>query len=211
MLVRGQLKFAQLAYYAIRYFTDYPHTICFVNNQSDLKTRHTIQGISVNHNLWTIHDHREFNKGALANVGLRHCFQSPNVKYGVLVDSDIVVGPEWLSGLIGHLNRFTECGVVSPRMNRLPPKSFGSVTGSCMVFHRGVFEQLGGFKEGLSDGEDFEFCDRVEKLGLTCDCASGIEVHHFGGITRRAVESAVKSSDLTSLKGDRNDQRIKVG
>lgn len=211
MLVRGRLKFVQLAYYAIQYFTDHPYTVCFVNNQSDLKTRNTVQGISVNHGLWMVHDHRDLSRGALVNVGFKQLFKFPNVKYGAIVACDVVVGPEWLSKLVGHLNRFVECGVVSPRMNKLPEKSFGSVTGACMVFHRGVFEQLGGFNENMSDGEDFEFCERVEKLGLTCDTAGGVAVHRFGLLPRAEQESAVKSSGSLSLKGDKNEQRIKVG
>lgn len=192
MIVRGQLKFAQLSYYAIRYFTDHPHMICFVNNQSDLKTRNTIQGISVNHKLWMIHDHRDFDKGALLNVGFRHCFKSTNVEYGVLIDSGVIVGPEWLSKLINHLTLNTECGVVSPQMNILPEHSFRSVTGSCMVFRRNLFDQISGFKEGLDYGEDIQFCKDVEDLGMFCDCASDVEVHRFQGITRRSLESAIK-------------------
>ncbi|MBU5613503.1 glycosyltransferase [Geomonas azotofigens] len=52
--------------------------------------------------------------------------------------------------------------------------------GGNMFFHREVFEQVGGFDEGLSTGEDYDICQRVIKAGWRVVCARLVNVVHMG-------------------------------
>lgn len=199
MPVRSALKFARLAYYSIRYFTDVPYMLVFMNNQSNLETRKALVGISKNHQVWCFEDNTDFNKSRIINTAMRHCFQSPEVKYGLVIDSDVVVEPEWLSGLLATLNSQEESGIVSPRMNAKPAVSFGDVTGTCMLFRREVFERLRGFDEVLFDGEqDMDFCARAEEIGFRSATAENVRIHHFGGATVKALQHQLKSVEETS-------------
>lgn len=211
MPVRGQIKFAQLAYYSIRSFTDLPYMFVFINNMSDLKTKKTLAGISMNHQAWLLNRHAPFDKGALVNHGLRFCFQNKHVSHGVVIDSDIVVGPGWLSRLVSFLNLHPRNGIVSPSMNNKPSPRFGEMTGSCMVFRRETYEDVGGFPEGV-EHEDIEFCKIAQSKDWRVSYLEDVYVHHFGGITRKAEEKAVESiQELRTSKEGCYESRIKVG
>lgn len=212
MPVRGQEKFARLAYYSIRSFTDLPYMFAFVNNMSDLKTKLVLTGISKNHHVWMLDQHVEFDKGALANFGFDFLFENPAIRFGAIVDSDVIVEPEWLSRLVNFLKLDDFNGIVSPFMNNLPARTHGRVSGTCMVFRREVYERVGKFPvgNGLEGGEDVQFCMAAEAEGFRVSVLDSVAIHHFGGITRRGLENTVKSTNLQSTSKEGSDERIPV-
>jgi len=181
MPVRSQIKFIRLAFYSIRYFTNVPYMLVFVNNQSNLETKSALIGISKNHGVWFLDNHIEFNKGMLCNFGLEFCFRFKNVKYGCVIDSDVVVGPDWMNTLIGHLE-LPNVGLAGPRSHGV-----SNINGTCMAFRREVWEQNKGFDDGFIGGgyEDYDFILRAKKNGWVPVADENIPFHHFGGMTRQ--------------------------
>lgn len=185
--VRSNLEFTRLAFYSIRYFTDLPYMLVFVNNQSNLETKRALIGISKNHQVWLLDNHIEFNKGALLNFGLEFLFRFKNIKYGCILDNDVVVGPGWLSSMKRDLDDESKNGIVGPELLPPFPRLPFAVSGSCMMFKRKVWEDLKGFDEDFVGGgfEDYDFCTRAGQKGWWTHRANENVAHHFGGMTRQ--------------------------
>lgn len=204
MPIHDGIKFARLAFYSIRYFTDRPYMFVFVNNQSSLATKNSLIGISKNHGVWLLDNHCEFNYATLCNYGLRFCFQYDSIKYGVILNSDVVLEPYWLSNMINTLECNAKVGIVGPSSNRAIPeqencprdtfKIVDRVFGHCMLFRREVFDQIGGFDERFVGGgyEDADFCRRAKEARWLTAITGHTYVHHFYGMARRFQKNGLK-------------------
>jgi len=187
--VRSNIKFTRLCFYSIRYFTDVPYMLVFVNNQSNLQTKRALIGISKNHQVWLLDNHVEYNKGMLLNFGLEFLFRFKNVRYGCVMDNDMVVSPGWLKKMLDNLD-LGRIGPVGPQFNT----AFNGLSGSCMLFRREMYEELGGFSEDFVGGgyEDYDFILRAKEKGWTPVADERIQYHHFRGMTRQFQKNGVK-------------------
>jgi GT2 family glycosyltransferase len=133
------------------------------------------------------------------NLGAREA-AAPNLAF---LDSDCIVGPDWLrnglgileeqgAGLAGGPIRSDECpGWVgrawdvhnATRWRRLadqPDQYFRLITTADLFVRRDVFEKVGGFDEELGSGEDYFFCCEVKQSGGKIVFDPALPVQHLG-------------------------------
>lgn len=194
--MKDNLKFFKLAFHSVLSFTDYPYMLCVVDNMSQFTTKTYLRSIQKNHPISVLNYQADFNFAAECNLGLKYLFANPAVKYGLILNSDTIVEPYWLSKMIKVLTSTSQCGIVGPVTNvAIPDQEKGKfmlavpvpyVSGFCMLFRREVFERVGGFDEGFIGGcfEDQDFCVRAKAEGWKSVVAGPVYVHHFWKATR---------------------------
>lgn len=202
--VRDGLKFFKLCFYSVTYFTDHPYMLTVVDNLSGLKTKKYLLSLVQNHAVNVLRFDEPFNFAAQVNQGLRHVFTFPGVKFGLILNADTVVEPEWLSKLVGTIARVPELGIVGPvsnfalreqqRLRGSTPEMARRISGFCMLMRREVFEGIGGFDEQFQGGgfEDWDFCLRAQEAGWNCLIDPRVYVHHFGKAFRRSQEDDLR-------------------
>lgn len=200
--MRDGMPFFKLALYSLLYFTDWPWTLCVVDNMSGLETRMALRKMAPKHNFTVVRYDEEFNFAAECNLGLRTLFSNPNVEYGVVLNSDAVVSPLWLSEL---LYTFThpncgQVGIAGPISNVAIPEQqkltqnlvekTERVSGFCMAIKRKVFEELQGFDEGFKGGgyEDWDICERALLAGHEIAVNRRVHVTHYWKCSRRGPD-----------------------
>jgi GT2 family glycosyltransferase len=126
----------------------------------------------------------------------------------VLLNSDTLVAPGWLEGLLAHLDH---AGLVGPVTNRIGneaevPVGYTTYGGFereaaaraaerrgegfaiptpamfCLALHRDTHARLGPLDEGFGVGtlEDDDYAARARRAGIAMRCAEDVLVHHFG-------------------------------
>ncbi len=74
-------------------------------------------------------------------------------------------------------------------------RNWSAVTGACLMIRRALFEELGGFDEGIRiSGGDIELCLRVRARELRVVCVGHVVLTHFESVTRR--NDGVPEEDL---------------
>jgi len=196
--MRDNLKFFKLAFHSVLSFTDYPYMLTIVDNMSSMSTRTYLKSIQKNHPINVIHYQEDFNFAAEINLGMNYLFSNPNIRYGLALNSDVVVEPNWLSSMVKVLNMNPKWGILGPVSNiaiaaQEKPKgrdliAADYVSGFCMLFKREVYEGLDGFDEGYHGGcyEDRDFCYRANQAGWRSIVSATTYIHHYWKITRRA-------------------------
>ncbi len=127
----------------------------------------------------------------------------------VLLNSDTIVAPGWLTGLEAHLD--TGAGLVGPVTNRIGneaevPVSYETygdflreaaargtkrrgeaieiptLTMFCLALRRAAWDGIGALDESFGVGtlEDDDYSQRARRAGLRLLCAEDVLVHHFG-------------------------------
>ncbi len=154
---------------------------------------------------------RAHNAGIIQHVAARGPAAARNEGWrtaatGVVVflDSDVVVGPDWLSPLLAHFSDPT-VAAVAPRV-RAPdaesstlhrferhssPLDMGPqpsivasrrrvryVPSAALLFRRDVLDELNGFDEDLRVGEDVDLVWRAAAAGWTVRYEPSVVVHH---------------------------------
>jgi glycosyltransferase involved in cell wall biosynthesis/tetratricopeptide (TPR) repeat protein len=134
-----------------------------------------------NNNFKCIENAEDLSFAEENNQGIREALG----EYLLLIDPDVVVSENWLSGLIGCLKSTRDVGVVGPMtdigfgfQNKEFAQSFGrlykhrriparQVAGSCTMFKRNLVDDVGLFDEDMkSKGVAVEdFCLRTEMSG----------------------------------------------
>ncbi len=192
------LKFFKLAVYSVLSFTDHPHMLTVVDNQSTYETKKFFSAIGKNHNANILRYDDEFNFAAECNLAMKFMFQWSTVRYGLILNADAIVSPNWLSNMVRTLNSNPRIGIVGPVSNKalpeqMDPANFDRITpalrvsGFCMLFRREVYEELGGFDEQFLSGgfEDWDFCERALRANWKVMIDGGIHIHHFYKMFRK--------------------------
>jgi len=210
--MRDNLKFFKLAFHSVMSFTDYPFMLTIINNMSTLTTEKRLKSMMWNHPISVLKYQENFNYAAEVNQGIHHMFQWAGVKYGLALNSDVVVEPEWLSLMVSIMEKDPKIGIVGPVSNKAIQNQekqkanmaefVDYVSGFCMMFRREVFENLNGFDESYSGGcyEDQDFCYRARRNGWESVVARPVHIHHFWKVTRGKIPSindqVIKNRDL---------------
>lgn len=110
---------------------------------------------------------------------------SPRLVYadGTTQHAGVVIG---LRGLAGHAFARWETASGSTPFGRPDiTRNWSAVTGACMLMRRNLFEQVGGFDEGLAvSGNDIELCLRVREMGLRVVNVGHVVVAHLESQSR---------------------------
>jgi len=189
--MRDGMKFFKLCLYSVLNFTFPPYTLTVVDNLSGLRTKKQLRSLSQNHPFEVVRYDEPFNFAAQVNLGLRHAFRFPNIRYGLILNADTVVEPDWLTRLLEAIQS-DNYGAVGPISNvAIPEQEVGRkesmvkkverLSGFCMLIRREAFENTDGFDEQFSGGgyEDQDFSIRLSKLGWLLGVDRRVHVHHF--------------------------------
>ena len=199
--VKDGLKFFKLCLHSVLYFTDHPYMLSIVDNQSGLRTKKYLLSITQNHAINVLRFDEEYNFAAEVNMGLRHVFSFPGIRYGLILNADCVVEPAWLSKLVDSFSKDMNIGIVGPVSNYANAEQVGTrknelitnvprVSGFCMLVRKEAFESVGGFDEDFTGGgfEDWDFCERARIMGWFSAINSSVYIHHFGSMFRRGEQ-----------------------
>jgi len=151
---------------------------------------------------------------------------SPDAEWIVLLNNDVLSGPEAIHNLLDAAER-EKLGVVSPALLEGPndydfedfaPKfqknmsgmiRRGRFHGVCFAIHRSVTEKIGfpDTDRRLGGYEDAEFFFRCRRAGIPVGIVGDSVFHHFGSITQKAIKQKTGQKSL----GDLNYFRSRVG
>ncbi len=205
--LRDGLKFVKLNLYSVLYFTAHPYMLTLVDNQSGLKTKKFLRSFSQNHAVDVLRYDHEFNFAAEVNLGLRHAF-AKGARFGLILNADAVVEPDWLNVLVELLLASKEVGAVGPVSNVGMPEhthpregaaeEVARLSGFCMLIRKEAFESVGGFDESFLGGgfEDWDFSLRLREAGWRLQVDRRVHVHHFHRGFRRS------DADLASMQAN---------
>jgi GT2 family glycosyltransferase len=207
------MKFFKLCLHSVLGFTFPPYSLTVVDNLSGLRTKRQLRSLAQNHSIELLRYDEPFNFAAEANLGLRHAFRFPSVRYGLILNADTVVEPDWLINLLDSIRH--GYGAVGPLSNVAIPTQQGPkenctverdrLSGFCMLIDRKAFEEVGGFDEAYSGGgyEDQDFCNRLAQKGWKLGVDHRVHVHHFHRVFRipnKETESMEKNRKIFSEK-----------
>lgn len=190
--VRNGLKFFKLCFHSLLSFTDKPYSLHIIDHLGDLTTKKYFRAMHANHQVYVHRYDEDFNFSAEVNLGIKHAFQMPQVKYALVLNADAVVEPFWLSKMMTVMNSNEKIGIVGPMSNRAIPEQMDAekvgmiapaqrVSGFCMLMRREVWEEMGGFDESFTGGgfEDWDLCERTRRAGWHVVIDGTTHIHHF--------------------------------
>ncbi len=182
MVTYNRLEFTQQAIEALVKFTEYPHVLTIVDNNSQDGTRDYLirqQQLGVIKNLILLDENVGVAKAA--NIAW---LQEPDAAYFLKLDNDIVVQKHgWLNAMVDTLERVQELGVVAynfepvsyPRFKvngvifrMKDDKGSGTLGGACVLIPKRTQKLLGYWNEeyGLYGEEDADYGVRVATARL---------------------------------------------
>jgi len=201
------LAFNRLCLESVLAHTDRPLELIVVDNGSTDGTCKYLMELAAQHScVWLVLN--EHNRGfAAAN---NQALAVARGKYVILLNSDTLVPPGWLSSLIATLDN-DQVGLAGPVTNRCGNEqeivtdyqNYGEflqfateyqkahATESqacdrlimfCVGARREVWQKIGPLDERYRIGmfEDDDYCERVRAAGYELRCVEGSLVHHFG-------------------------------
>lgn len=197
--VKDGLKFLKLNLYSVLYFTSHPFMLTVIDNQSGLKAKKFLRSFTQNHPIEVLRYDEPFNFAAEVNLGLRHVF-SKGAKFGLILNADAIVEPDWLTLLVENFHRDPQLAAVGPVSNvgmgehkhyrQDAVQEVARLSGFCMLIRKEAFEAIGGFDEAFVGGgfEDWDFSQRLRDAGWRLQVDRRVHVHHFWKCMRRAPE-----------------------
>lgn len=191
ILTFNQLKFTKECIESISMHTPESHEIIFVDNGSTDGTLKWLKGLVKENDNYKLIENKQnlgFSKGC--NQGI----EASTGEYLILLNNDVVVTPQWLSGMLEHLKSSKDIGIVGPMTNNISgfqkvvsanyelkdldsyAKSFHEqnryrrvfvrrVVGFCMLFNRDLIEKVGLLDEQFGSG-NFEDDDLCLRAAL---------------------------------------------
>lgn len=196
--VFNQLHYTKQCVASISRWTDMPYELVIVDNDSSDGTGEflSVLDAKVIRNSSNLGCAKAWNQGIVASQGQ---------VIGIL-NNDIVLTPDWLSGLTRFMEREGH-GIVSPAareghldydletyaadfVQRCAMATRSTIYGACMVIRRKVFDRIGLFDEGFSYGgcEDIDFLWRAQAAGFSVGTTGSVLIHHFGMVTQDAIK-----------------------
>jgi GT2 family glycosyltransferase len=144
---------------------------------------------------------------------------SPDAEWVVLLNNDVLAGPDAIGALLDAAERDT-LGVVSPALleglNDYDFDSFskgykrkmtglirrGKFHGVCFAVHRSVLERVGfpDTDRRLGGYEDAEYLFRCRRAGIPVGVVGDSVFHHFGSITQKAIKQKTGQRTLGDLR-----------
>lgn len=192
ILTHNRLDHTKKCLKSIRKHTLEDHEIIFVDNGSTDSTVKWLQGqVRENKNYHLIENKENVGLVKGRNQGI----SMSQGEFIVLLDNDVLVGPDWLSGILECLNHAPEAGIVGPMTNnisgpqQIKDDSYRSVdhldkyaaqfrekyryrriplrriVGFCMLFKQALAEQIGMLDESFGTG-NFEDDDFCLRAAL---------------------------------------------
>lgn len=211
IVTHNQLAFTHQCVESIRFVTDEPYELIFVDNGS---TDGTVEYLRSQSNTRVIANPQNRGYPAAANQGL----QAATGSQILLLNNDVVVATGWLRRLLTALYSQPDIGLVGPCSNNAPaPQKIEatyddlsgmdgfawewakqrdgnrlvteSLGGFCMLVRREVVERIGLLDErfGLGTMEDDDFCLRARRAGFRAAVAQDSFIHHIGHQTFRGA------------------------
>jgi O-antigen biosynthesis protein len=192
ILTFNQLKYTKECVESIRKHTPEPHEVIFVDNGSTdgtVKWLKKLVGENSNYSLIENGKNLGFAKGC--NQGI----EASSGEYILLLNNDVVVTQDWLSGMLECLNNAADIGIVGPMTNSIsgPQKveqvGYSSIkqldtyakgfreqnrhrrvptrriVGFCMLFQNALIEKIGLLDESFGSG-NFEDDDLCLRAAL---------------------------------------------
>ncbi|MBA4373180.1 MAG: hypothetical protein C0402_10010 [Thermodesulfovibrio sp.] len=192
ILTFNQLEYTRECVESIRKHTPEPHEIIFVDNGSSDGTVKWLRKLAHNNPKVKLIENKEnlgFSKGC--NQGM----EASGGEYIVLLNNDVVVTENWLSGMLACLNSAPDIGIVGPMTNNISgiqkvpqveyealkdlpqyAAAFGEkyrhrriasrrIVGFCMLFRREMAEKIGLLDESFGSG-NFEDDDYCYRAAL---------------------------------------------
>lgn len=147
ILTFNQLAFSRVCVESIRQHTPEPHEIIFVDNGSSDGTVEWLQGLTrLNPHYRLISNGENFGYAKGNNQGI----EAAAGEYLLLLNNDVVVTPEWLSGLLDCYACDEPVGIVGPVTNsisgvqQLPSVGYTDLAGldSFAVAHRSAYRHM---------------------------------------------------------------------
>lgn len=191
ILTFNQLDYTKQCLESIRRHTQLPYEIIFVDNASTDGTVEWLQQQVADSTIRTVLNDRNLGFAAGCNQGMR----AARGAYILLLNNDVVVTPEWLSGMLECLRLTERGGIVGPMTNnisgiqKVPEIGYSSldgldafaqsfrtryrhrritsrrIVGFSMLFHRDLMDAIGFLDERFGSG-NFEDDDYCIRAAL---------------------------------------------
>jgi GT2 family glycosyltransferase/MoaA/NifB/PqqE/SkfB family radical SAM enzyme len=192
ILTYNQLEFTKECVNSIQKHTKEPYEIIFVDNSSTDGTRKWLGKIvNDNPNYKLIENPKNLGFAKGCNQGMK----ASSGEYIVLLNNDVIVTGNWLSGLLEGLAEHPEVGIVGPMTNnisgpqKIPDVGYDSldgiekyahsfreknrnrrirwrrIVGFCMLFRHELVNEIGGLDESFGSG-NFEDDDYCLRVEL---------------------------------------------
>jgi GT2 family glycosyltransferase len=185
--------------------------IVVVNNNS---TDGTVEYLAQRPQLRVIHNAENRACAAAWNQG----FYASATKWTVFLNNDVVASLGWLQNLVAFAER-EGVDIASPAMGEgelnydldLYAHEFvwrmckvrrrGAASGTCFMVSRKIFDSVGPFDENFRRGgnEDTDFFWRAKRAGFQLAVTGCAYIHHYGGVTQKAVIAKEGSSRKATI------------
>lgn len=207
--VHNALHWVRPCLASLRAYTPEDHRLVIVNDASDAHVAVEVEAILADWPRPAKLLHNDLNVGYLRSINRAIANgESPAV---VVLNSDALVTPGWLTGLLNCLESDNRIGVASPLashanftrfpvpdghdylslarvIRRTSPKRYpeiGLASGFCMIARRSLYEAVGLFDEVYGHGyyEEADFCLRAHEQGFRVVADDGTFIWHNGWTT----------------------------
>ena len=211
--VFNQLRYTSLCIESLLHQNVHSGQILIIDNASSDETP---QWLALHPELRQLHNRTNLGCGCAWAQGV---VLSPNAEWVVLLNNDVLAGPDAIGALLDAAER-EKLGVVSPallegqddydfdtfalgyRQKMAGMVRRGKFHGVCFAVHRSVLEKVGfpDTDRRLGGYEDAEYLFRCRRAGIPVGVVGDSVFHHFGSITQKAIKQKTGQRSLGDLR-----------